>query len=77
MCHDVSDGDGDVFLLSFEGTLAATSRTRSWMAVCVALRVWPRLASNMKELGMDPGEFDWERGKGLKRVVDDKDKPHE
>ncbi len=46
------DGVDDVFLLSIDGTLATTSRSRSFMAICVAMKVWPSLISNMEALGM-------------------------
>ena len=63
----------DVFLWSFEGTLVSSHRSRSWMAVCVALRVWPCLESNMRELGMDPDFFSWERIEGSQ----DMEEPHQ
>ncbi|KAL7532090.1 hypothetical protein ACHAXR_004426 [Thalassiosira sp. AJA248-18] len=63
--QSLSDNHDDVFLLSLDGTLASTSRARSWMAVCVALKVWPPLQSNMMELGIDPNVFDWECNKDV------------
>lgn len=47
----------DVFLLSIDGTLATTSRSRSLMAIGVALKVWPTLKSNMEALGMSHEAF--------------------
>jgi len=35
------------------------------MAICVALKVWPTLQSNMLDLGMDPDGFDWECNKNI------------
>lgn len=57
---DNIDNNNDVFLLSIDGTLASTNRSRSWMAVCVALRIWPSLHSNMESLGIDHTAFDLE-----------------
>ena len=54
---DGDDGE-DVFVLSFDGTLASTDRARSWMAVSAALKVWLTLRSTMRGLGMDPDHFD-------------------
>jgi hypothetical protein len=53
-------GIDDVFLLSIDGTLASTSRSRSFMAVCVALKVWPTLTSNMEALGINHEAFSLE-----------------
>jgi hypothetical protein len=55
-------GVEDVFLLSIDGTLATTSRSRSIMAISVALKVWPTLISSMEALNMKHEVFDLEHG---------------
>ena len=40
MYSRVNDSE-DVFLLSIDGTLASSTRQRSYMAVSIALNVWP------------------------------------
>ena len=51
--------DDDIYLLSLDGSLASTSRSRSWIAIYAALKVWPtELQSTLMELGMDPTAFD-------------------
>ena len=52
-----SGNNKDVFILSIDGTLASSARHRSYMAICVALVVWPTLESNMQELGMNTKKF--------------------
>lgn len=75
--QELSDGNDDVLLVSFEGTLASANRSRSWMAVCVALRVWPCLEANMRELGMDPDEFEWGHSTSPNCSDDGEDAPHD
>lgn len=66
----------DVFLWSFEALVSA-NRSRSWMAVCTALRVWPCLESNMRELGIDPEFFGSEPSKIPEGIFDAEEKPHD
>ena len=51
-------GNEDIFLLSIDGTLASSTTSKSWMAVCAALKVWPALHSTFETLGMNPDVFD-------------------
>jgi len=51
-------GNEDIFLLSIDGTLASSTTSKSWMAVCAALKVWPALHSTFETLGMNPDAFD-------------------
>ena len=51
-------GSEDIFLLSIDGTLASSTTSKSWMAVCAALKVWPALRSTFETLGMNPDAFD-------------------
>ena len=51
-------GNEDIFLLSIDGTLASSTTSKSWMAVCAALKVWPALHSTFETLGMNPDIFD-------------------
>ena len=47
----------DVFVLSIDGTLVASSRLRSQLAVMAAIRVWPSLVVTMETLGMDISKY--------------------
>ena len=60
LLHSHRESNGDVFLLSIDGTLTSTCRSRSWMAISVALRVWPQLQLNMEALGINHETFSWE-----------------
>ena len=56
--HTFDSGNNeDVFILSIDGILASSARQRSYMAICVALVVWPTLELNMQELGMNAKQF--------------------
>lgn len=43
----------DIFLLSLDGTLLSTIRSKSKMAIQAALKVWPSLITTAKTLGMN------------------------
>jgi len=62
----------DVFLLSIDGTLASSTRQRSYMAVSVALKVWwPSLQFTIHELGMSSESFDYANDKDLNDDIDE------
>jgi len=60
----------DVFLLSIDGTLASSTRQRSYMAVSVALKVWSSLQFTIHELGMSSESFDYAQDKDINDDID-------
>jgi len=60
----------DVFL-NIDGTLASSTRQRSYMAVSVALKVWPSLQFTIHELGMSSESFDYANDKDLNDDIDE------
>ena len=66
-----SNDNEDVFLLSIDGTLASSTRQRSYMAVSVALKVWPSLQFTIHELGMSSESFDYANDKDLNDDIDE------
>ncbi|KAL3785771.1 hypothetical protein HJC23_007327 [Cyclotella cryptica] len=51
--RDTVRRNSDIFLLSLEGTLLSTIRSKSMLAIRAALKVWPSLIPTAKTLGMD------------------------